>query len=269
MTSKEFISKLKEVSEKKTVYMWGSFGSIVTESFISQKVNQYPNNYSTNRRIFLKTLCDGDTWAFDCVGLIKGILWGWYGSKEKSFGGAQYQSNGVPDTTASGMFDRCYDVSTDFTNIVPGEFVFLPGHIGVYIGDGLVCEATLGYGFDGVVITTLETHQWTKHGKSKDIEYVEDEKHVEEFVCPYYQAAHKKLYIYPATEGLYVREELKYENKKPVGKVLKYAPIGQKVEILEFIPGHQGDGYPWVRSRYMGVEGYSQLNTSLDWVVAE
>lgn len=41
-----------------------------------------------------------DTFGFDCVCLIKGVLWGWHGDKNAVYGGATYTSNGVPDIGA-------------------------------------------------------------------------------------------------------------------------------------------------------------------------
>ena len=32
-------------------------------------------------------------YGFDCVNLIKGVLWGWSGDASKTYGGAAYKSN--------------------------------------------------------------------------------------------------------------------------------------------------------------------------------
>lgn len=50
----------------------------------------------------------------------------------------------------------------------------MPGHVGVYIGNGQVVEAR-GHAY-GVVQTALKGRGWTKWGKCKFIEYVEEEK---------------------------------------------------------------------------------------------
>ena len=80
--------------------------------------------------------------GFDCSGLIKGILWGWDGLPTATYGGAKYTSNGVPDISADQMITKCSGVTTDFSNIEIGEAVWMPGHIGIYIGDGLAVECT-------------------------------------------------------------------------------------------------------------------------------
>ena len=252
MKNREFVARLKEAAAKETVYMWGTFGNRLTESLIAQKVKQYPKNYSAARQKFLRSKTGSEVWAFDCVGLLKGILWGWTGDPNQAFGGGVYQANGVPDTTASGMFSSCVDVSEDFSALVPGEFLSMPGHIGVYLGDGQAIEATLGGGDDGVVIRPVAGRGWKAHGKSAYIEYEAEDA--------------KKYYIHVQSVGLRVRRELKFSGGKPVGKEIAFCPVGGDMELLEFLPGIQPDGYQWVRSRYGGVEGYSQYDSMCYYV---
>ena len=171
MTSTEFIEKLKDVANNyKTIYMWGCFGQPVTESIIAAKTNQYGYWYTAERQKKFRNLIGKNYFGFDCVCLIKGILWGWNGDASKSHGGAVYGSNGVPDTDADGMINKCYNISTDFNNITPGEAVWLSGHIGVYIGNGQVVECTPIWK-DGVQITNLNQRNWTKHGKLPYVTY--------------------------------------------------------------------------------------------------
>ena len=141
---------------------------------------RYINNDDYNRsRARLINNLTADVFGFDCVCLIKGILWGWNGDKSKTYGGACYKANGVPDTNADGMIKMCSNVSTDFTNIEVGEAVWLQGHIGVYVGDGLVVECTPKW-HNKVQVTALGnlgnksgyyTRSWTKHGKLPWIDY--------------------------------------------------------------------------------------------------
>ena len=120
-----------------------------------------------------------DTFGFDCVCLIKGVLWGWNGNAKASRGGAKYKANKVPDVNANAMIELCEDVTTDFSNIQVGEAVWCKGHIGVYIGDGLAVESTPAWK-NKVQITAVKNigakagynaRQWTKHGKLPWIEY--------------------------------------------------------------------------------------------------
>ena len=174
MTSSEFVAKLIDVAEHyNTTYMWGVFGSPVTTSLIEQKVKQYPNFYTGNYQEKLKKMVNQDVFAFDCVCLIKGILWGWTGDKDRIYGGARYASGGVPDINADTMIRRCTDLSTDFSKIEPGEALGIRGHIGVYIGDGKVVECTTDWSCK-VQITYLGNlgkidgysgRRWDQHGK--------------------------------------------------------------------------------------------------------
>lgn len=174
MKREKFIIKLKEIAEKyKTVYMWGTFGSPVTEKIISEKARQYPKWYTDARVAHLRNLVGKDYFAFDCVGLIKGVLWGWSGDRTKYHGGATYNSNEVPDISADFLVTKLNEVSTDFWDIKPGEVVWMPGHVGIYVGNRKVVECTPAWK-NGVQITTCLNipgendpvgRWWNKHGE--------------------------------------------------------------------------------------------------------
>lgn len=179
MKASEFIAKLKDVAENyKTLYVMGCFGSPMTGSNKLRYCNNHEYNKQANRTKLIKA-ASTDTFGFDCVNLIKGILWGWNGDKKKTYGGAKYKTNGVPDTNADGMIKLCTDVTTDFSKIEPGEALWCKGHIGIYIGNGLAVEATPAWK-NKVQITAVKNigsksgynaRTWTKHGKLPYIEY--------------------------------------------------------------------------------------------------
>ncbi len=185
MTNLELVKKLQNIVDNyKTIYMWGVFGAPVNETIINQKVSQYPSWYTTARRNNLKSVLGKGYFAFDCVNIIKAVLWGWNGDRTKAYGGALYGSNGVPDISADTMIERCSNVSTNFSKIEIGEVVWLKGHIGVYIGGGKVIECTPSF-TNGALVTAcgnigrisgLNTRTWTKHGKLPYITYVTESK---------------------------------------------------------------------------------------------
>ena len=193
MNSQEFISKLQSIAANyKTVYMWGTFGAPVSEALIVQKTKQYPSWYTASRQALFRSLVGKGYFAFDCVNVIKAVLWGWNGDAGKSYGGATYASNGVPDVSADGMIALCKDVSTNFTGIIPGEAVWMTGHIGVYIGNGKVIECTPVWK-NGVQVTALgnigsisglNSRTWKKHGKLPYIDYSvkEDEEEMKNII---------------------------------------------------------------------------------------
>lgn len=181
MRSLDLINICRDIAiNYKTLYVYGCFGAPLNDANKQRYTHNYPYNEQPSRAKKILA-ASPDTFGFDCVNLIKGILWGWNGNVNAVYGGAVYASNGVPDTNANGMFlDCCYDQSNDFSNIIPGEFVWMEGHIGVYIGDGYVVECTPIWK-DGVQITYLgnwggnregySTRTWTSHGKCKFIDY--------------------------------------------------------------------------------------------------
>lgn len=183
LKASSFISKLKTIATtKKTVYAWGMFGSPIIASVVEGKAKQYPAWYTNYRLNSIFAPLYGrktPVWGFDCVGLIKGVLWGWNGDKGKNNGGAVYASNGVPDISADAMIDRCSAVSSNFNKIAVGEFLWMKGHCGIYIGDGQVIESTPKWK-NGVQITSLSARNWLKHGKLPYIEYEAEEAEKEE-----------------------------------------------------------------------------------------
>ena len=184
MNSTEFVKKLKDIAlHYKTLYVMGCFSAPMTQANKIRYTTITAYNRSADRAAMIRA-ASADTFGFDCVNLIKGILWGWNGNKNATYGGAVYSSNGVPDINDTQMFNKCYDKSTDFSRIIPGEAVWLPGHIGIYIGDGLAVECTPAWK-NNVQITSCNCYKagyncrnWQKHGKLPYINYVA-EKSVE------------------------------------------------------------------------------------------
>ena len=98
-TSNVFIDKLKHVASLPTTYYSVSGGAWAS--------------------------WNGSSWNFDCVILIKALLWGWCENKNKAHGGAVYLSNGVPDVNADGLINECYHVSSDFRKKIRVFRIFL------------------------------------------------------------------------------------------------------------------------------------------------
>lgn len=177
MTNTQLVEKCIDVAKNyKTLYVMGCFGAPMTEANKVTYINHHSYNAQTTRKAMIKA-ATADTFGFDCVCFIKGLLWGWNGNKNKSYGGAVYKSNGVPDINADMMIAECKDVSTDFSKIEIGEAVWMQGHIGIYIGDGLAVECTPAWK-NKVQITACNCNKsgynrrnWTKHGKLPYVSY--------------------------------------------------------------------------------------------------
>lgn len=178
MKAQDFILKALDIANNyKTLYVMGCFGAPMTPT----NKKRYCNNHSYNKqkkRTQMINKASANTFGFDCVCLIKGILWGWNGNVNKTYGGAKYKSNGVPDVGANKILKYCNEVSTDFKNIIPGEIVWMDGHVGIYVGEKNVVECTPSWK-NKVQVTKLSKRKWLKHGKLKFIKYnsiIKDEK---------------------------------------------------------------------------------------------
>lgn len=128
MNSADFIAKALSIArDYKTSYIWGGLGSPITDASLTRAANAYAKNtekgwidaarrYAGNPKAFY----------FDCVGLIKAILWGWSGDSARTYGGATYPTmnqvlaGACPDISADGMISICSGVSSDFSGTRPG-----------------------------------------------------------------------------------------------------------------------------------------------------
>ena len=183
MKAKIFVDRLVDIAKNyKTLYVMGCFGAPMTAA----NKTRYTQNHAYNKaadRVAMINAASADTFGFDCVCLIKGVLWGWSGDVSRTYGGASYAVNGVPDIGADSMIKVCSGVTTDFSGIVPGAVVWMEGHIGVYIGDGLAVECTPKWE-NKVQITAVgnigqkagyNTRTWTKWGRLPYIDYTAEE----------------------------------------------------------------------------------------------
>lgn len=161
----------------KTYYVNGCFGAPMTAA----NKKRYTQNTQYNRQHAAQiNALPSDTFGFDCVCLLKSILWGWCGNLNDVYGGAKYGSNGVGDIGENTMIAKCSGVSTDFRNVQVGEMLWMDGHAGIYIGDGLAVECTPSWK-NGVQITAVlnigkkdgyNGRKWTKHGMLPYFAYV-------------------------------------------------------------------------------------------------
>lgn len=173
MNNFELAAKCRDIAlNYKTLYVLGGIGYRLDAAGKQRALNAYEYNRKPARKKMIEA-ASADTWAFDCCGTIKAVLWDWRGLANQTYGGAKYCSNGVPDIGADAMIAVSKEVSTDFSHLEIGEAVWKSGHIGVYIGNGLAVECTPAWA-NKVQITAVGnmgtktgymTRMWTKHGK--------------------------------------------------------------------------------------------------------
>ena len=165
-TSTDFISRLKKAQASSTLYVNGAFGA---PAMFKNKLRYTQSGKVSKSRRDKIFATKEDTFFFDCVCLIKGILWGWKGDKDLVYGGAVYQSNSVPDLSIQNIVKICTGVSTNFSDITEGEFVWLSdySHCGVYVGDGMCIECTPKWE-DGVLYSALDNEPFdSNYNKQK------------------------------------------------------------------------------------------------------
>ena len=257
-TNIDLANRLKSVAtDFKTLYVMGCFGAPMTESNKARYCKNHSYNKDAKRTAMIQA-ATADTFGFDCVCLIKGILWGWCGNTNKTYGGASYKSNDVPDIGADSMIKVCLDVSTDFSKIEIGEAVWMEGHIGVYVGGGLAVECTPKW--DNKVqltacnqtVSGYNRRNWTKHGKLPYITYIKEEEampvttfgildvvKIREGVTTY--ANGKTMASWVPTAKLYVRE---VGSEKIVVSTLKEGAITGTVWAKDLILVEKADGTP-------------------------
>ena len=100
MKSKTFVDKLIDVAKNhKTLYVMGCFGAPLTGKNVTRYCTNHDYNKQSARTAMIKAAADQvpPVFGFDCVCLIKGVLWGWTGDAARTYGGAGYAVNGVPD----------------------------------------------------------------------------------------------------------------------------------------------------------------------------
>ena len=181
-TSKELVAAALMALRCETVYALGAFGWPMNEANKQRVLKSYAFNNQPARLAAIMA-ATAVKFGFDCICFIKALLWGWCGDASKEYGGAVYQSNGIPDIDEKAMLELCKDVSEDFSNILPGEYLWTDGHCGVYLGNGKAAEATYRWD-DGVQETTVynitgdiggKGRYWKKHGKLPGIVYEAEE----------------------------------------------------------------------------------------------
>lgn len=172
-----------EFLNQKTIYVYGTFGSTLTSSTITNKAKQYPSQNSAKRvKLFNQALKDNPKIiATDCVGVIKAYLWGGYPNPKY---------NGSQDVSANGMYAKAkkrgnidYKKYKHGLPEIVGLAVQMDGHIGVYVGNGYVIESTpntkfakQSHGAGGVCKTHVTARNWSHWLEIPFIEYLSNDK---------------------------------------------------------------------------------------------
>lgn len=147
-------------------YVLGTYGQVLSRSAFEAKLSQYPDQIEPYKDFILSHWIGRRT--ADCIGLIKGYCW--YDAASDSIG---YATNGMPDIGT----EQIYNWATQKGSIstmpeIPGIILWKTGHVGVYIGNGVVVEA-LGTKY-GVIRRSVSSGGWSGWLMLPCIEYVDE-----------------------------------------------------------------------------------------------
>lgn len=171
MKVSEFLTVLYGMTQAKTLYVKGCFGADLKKP---QNKLRYTINNDFNKQISRVNKINAineTTYGFDCVCMIKSALWGFCFESDKTYGGAKYCSNGVPDfgtETVHKYVDCFYDCKKSHPSV--GDILWMEGHVGIYVGTYFgdkveqVIECTPKWK-DGVQFSNYANRGWKKHGK--------------------------------------------------------------------------------------------------------
>jgi len=176
---------------------------------------------------------------FDCIGLVKCFLW-----KDYSQNNARYYGKTAPDTHCEGYLNLAKEKGPIATiPEIPGVIVYQRGHVGVYMGNGLVIEATAAWNakvqksyFKGKHSGIKKRTTWTHWFKVPQLTYEDSQKEEAKPQTPVEPSKPQEPAVEKTIEEL-AQEVLdgKYGNGKARVTALgdKYAAVQAKVnEIL-------------------------------------
>lgn len=142
--------------------------------------NKYKNVYPYNLGYY-----DGSVIYFDCWNLGKAIIWS-KGDIVNNYTVGHHASMdtscGLGDWNGYDIIMEAPNCSTDFTELVPGEWLYKDNHTGYYIGDGKVIECTAGWDVWRIVVSDIDKYgnrsykgvsggKWVYHGMVPWIDY--------------------------------------------------------------------------------------------------
>lgn len=163
------------INTPKTIYVVGAYGQLFTSAFLEESCKKF--SFNEKNRQFLSVFVNQGYKAYDAKGFIYSYIWG---NDPKSFNEEQYK-------TESELFESA-TVKGNIETLPnkPGVLLYIPGHLGIYLGDDKVAESypnnTLGW---GVIETNLTDRNWTNWFEYTEIEYDTEEIKEEELEVPF------------------------------------------------------------------------------------
>ncbi len=131
-TNIELVEFTKKALSENWGYCLGSFGNILTTSFLQQKMTQGNGvgTYNTRHKAYLNTYINKR--VSDCYGLVKAFAW---------WNNGQVKYVASQDRNQEGAYKAAKEKGTLATMPeIPGLILWMKGHVGIYIGNGEFIE---------------------------------------------------------------------------------------------------------------------------------
>ena len=150
-------------------YVWGTYGNIMTRSSLESLSETYPTQVGADEfHDYIEANYIGRH-CVDCAGLIKSYMW--YDFNSGSF---VYGSNDFADGNTEYIYTHSPETGTiDTLPDTPGIGVYHKGHVGIYIGNGIVIEA-MGTTY-GMQCRSVSEGSWTNWFVIPGLTYVDPE----------------------------------------------------------------------------------------------
>lgn len=139
---------LEIANNHNTIYCWGGIMNPIDDKFLENQKKAYPNWYTDEKIAYL--VSSEKEYGCDCSGLIKAYFFQEFYSPFFDLNCAMFYEFSKEKGEISTLPER------------PGICLFMKGHVGIYLGNGQVVEATNNklYG-DGVLQSKLNGRGWT------------------------------------------------------------------------------------------------------------
>ena len=162
-------------------YWYGTQVQRCTKTLYEKKSKQFPSQYTSDRNEQIKKDILEHKLCSDCVGFIIGYFYTNAGEgvlesigKEEDYFTYKYGSNGFPDKSSSGLFEWAKTKTSGWGTMdtmpdIPGIAVRRDGHVGVYVGNNEIAEASCFA--NGIILTKLNKSKWLNWYKIPGIKY--------------------------------------------------------------------------------------------------
>lgn len=179
ISTQALIAKFQEALDNDWGYIWGTAGIMWSAAKQQQKVDYMVNKYGANwinnaeakKDNYYSAARYGSKWighmVADCSGL---FAWAF-----KQLGGYMYHgSNTMWDKYCTAKGELIKGKRDDGKELKPGTAIFTHatekrGHVGLYIGDGWVIEASGT--INGVIKSKITISKWVEWGELKGVDY--------------------------------------------------------------------------------------------------